>query len=117
MVRRQDGRRYAPPRGHNKYMQRRRGEDVATANFQIGPTAKVFTEDFREVEPGSGEPGMIATSGSIPLGYYKDEERTARTFPTIKGVRYSMAGDWCRVDCNLLLSCSTKWLRKCLAIS
>ena len=77
-----------------------RGEDVATANFQIGPTVKVFTEDFREVEPGSGEPGMIATSGSIPLGYYKDEERTARTFPTINGVRYSMAGDWCRVEAD-----------------
>jgi len=38
------------------------------------------------VVPGSGEAGMIATSGSIPLGYYKDEERTAKTFPTIDGV-------------------------------
>lgn len=77
-----------------------RGDDVATASFQIGPTVKVFTEDFREVAPGSGEPGMIATSGSIPLSYYKDEERTARTFPTINGVRYSMAGDWCRVEAD-----------------
>ncbi len=75
-----------------------RGDDTETAKFEIGPTVKVFTEDFRELEPGSGEPGMIATSGSIPLGYYKDEERTAKTFPTIDGVRYSMAGDWCTVE-------------------
>lgn len=77
-----------------------RGEDVETASFQLGPDVKVFTEDLREVIPGSGEAGMIATSGSIPLGYYKDEEKTAKTFPTINGVRYSMAGDWCRIEAD-----------------
>jgi fatty-acyl-CoA synthase len=77
-----------------------RGDAVATARFELGPDVKVFTEDFREVVPGSGEAGMIATSGSIPLGYYKDEARTAQTFPTINGVRYSMAGDWCRVEAD-----------------
>lgn len=76
------------------------GDDIETASFQLGPNVKVFTEDFREVVPGSGEAGMIATAGSIPLGYYKDEERTARTFPTINGVRYSMAGDWCRLEAD-----------------
>ena len=73
------------------------GQDTATARFAVGPDVKVFTEDFREVLPGADEPGMIATCGSIPLGYYKDPERTASTFPTIDGVRYSMAGDWCRL--------------------
>ncbi len=77
-----------------------RGDDIATASFQVGPDVKVFTEDHREVEPGSGEAGMIATSGSIPLGYYKDPERSAVTFPTINGVRYSMAGDWARVEAD-----------------
>ncbi len=76
----------------------RAGEEIETAHFQIGPYVRVFTEDFRDVEPGSGEAGMIATAGPIPLGYYKDEEKTAKTFPTIDGVRYSMAGDWCRVE-------------------
>ena len=66
------------------------GEDSQTARFEVGPDVKVFTEDFRQVSPGSEEPGMIATSGSIPLGYYKDPERTATTFPTIDGVRYSI---------------------------
>jgi acyl-CoA synthetase (AMP-forming)/AMP-acid ligase II len=76
-----------------------RGE-TRTARFKIGERCKVFTEDHREVEPGSGERGFIARSGPIPLGYYKDDEKTARTFPTIHGVRYSIPGDWCTVDAD-----------------
>ena len=71
-----------------------------TARFQIGESCKVFTEDHRQVEPGSGERGFIARSGPIPLGYYKDEEKTARTFPTIDGIRYSIPGDWCIVEAD-----------------
>jgi fatty-acyl-CoA synthase len=29
----------------------------------------------------------------VPLGYLGDAEKTARTFPTIEGVRYSVPGD------------------------
>ncbi len=68
-----------------------------TAKFQIGERCKVFTEDHREVEPGSEERGFIARCGPIPMGYYKDEEKSAKTFPTINGVRYSIPGDWCTV--------------------
>ena len=71
-----------------------------TAKFTIGPDCKVFTEDHREVAPGSGERGFIARRGPIPLGYYKDPEKTARTFPTIDGVRYSIPGDWCTVEAD-----------------
>jgi fatty-acyl-CoA synthase len=78
----------------------KRGDSTPTGSFQIGPEVKIFTEDFREVEPGSGEAGMIAKAGPNPLGYYRDEEGTARTFPVIDGVRYSMAGDWCRVEAD-----------------
>ena len=69
-----------------------------TAVFKIGDHCKVFTEDHREVVPGSGERGFIARSGAIPLGYYKDEKKTAETFPSIDGVRYSVPGDWCTVE-------------------
>jgi len=71
-----------------------------TAKFSIGDRCKVFTEDHREVEPGSGERGFIARCGPIPLGYYKDEKKTAETFPTIDGVRYSIPGDWCTVGAD-----------------
>lgn len=74
-------------------------EGVAeTGKFQIGAGCKVFTEDHKEVAPGSGVPGLIAKSGNIPVGYYKDPERSARTFPVIDGVRYSIPGDWCLVE-------------------
>jgi len=72
--------------------------EVETARFQIGERVKVFDEQNREVTPGSGKPGFVARSGPIPLGYYKDEEKTASTFKTIDGVRYSIPGDWCQVE-------------------
>jgi acyl-CoA synthetase (AMP-forming)/AMP-acid ligase II len=71
-----------------------------TARFQIGEKCQVFSEDHRPIEPGSGERGFIARCGPIPLGYYKDEDKTAKTFPVIDGVRYSIPGDWCTVDAD-----------------
>jgi 3-oxocholest-4-en-26-oate---CoA ligase len=75
------------------------------ARFQIGPHCKVFSEDFREIQPGSDEAGFVARAGAIPRGYYKDEAKTAKTFPTIGGVRYSIPGDYCKVaaDGTLIL--------------
>ena len=69
-----------------------------TSKFEIGPNCKVFSEDDREIEPGSGEAGFIARGGAVPLGYYKDEAKTAKTFRTINGIRYSIPGDWCTVE-------------------
>ena len=74
------------------------GEKPRSARFTIGPDCKVFNEAHEEVRPGSGERGFIARAGPIPLGYYKDDKKTAETFPTIDGVRYSIPGDWCIVD-------------------
>ena len=72
--------------------------EVQTAKFQIGDRCKVFDENDQLVEPGSGTSGIIAMSPPIPLGYYKDAKKTAETFKTINGVRYSMPGDWCVVE-------------------
>jgi fatty-acyl-CoA synthase len=43
---------------------------------------------------------MVAMRGNIPLGYYKDPERTAATFRTYGGVRYSVPGDHATVDAD-----------------
>src|SRR5262249_43364672 len=51
-----------------------------TAKFSLNATTKVFTEDGREVEPGSGEVGVVANGGLVPIGYFKDAEKSARTF-------------------------------------
>ncbi|MFI5315916.1 MAG: acyl-CoA synthetase [Myxococcota bacterium] len=74
--------------------------EVRTAKFTVGDRCKVFSEDHREIAPGSGEKGFIARSGPIPVGYYKDPDKTAKTFPTINGVRYSIPGDWCTVEAD-----------------
>ena len=75
-------------------------ESYNVGTFKIGDRVKVFTDDNREVEPGSEERGRIARSGAIPVGYYKDPEKSAQTFPTINGVRYSIPGDWCTVEAD-----------------
>ncbi|MGA9275902.1 acyl-CoA synthetase [Ilumatobacter sp.] len=70
-----------------------KGVETETAKFTQMPTTKVFTDEDREVTPGSDEVGMVAAGGNVPIGYYKDEEKSARTFRTIDGVRYSFPGD------------------------
>ncbi len=71
-----------------------------TAKFELGENVRVFTEDGKEVTPGSGEIGMIATSGNVPVGYYKDPEKSARTFKELNGVRYSFPGDFAQVEAD-----------------
>jgi acyl-CoA synthetase (AMP-forming)/AMP-acid ligase II len=78
----------------------RAGEANKTATFQLGENARVITEDGRDVVPGSGEQGRVVTRGRTPVGYYKDPEKSAATFITIEGVRYSMPGDWAEVDAD-----------------
>jgi 3-oxocholest-4-en-26-oate---CoA ligase len=67
------------------------------------PTSKmtVLDEKLEPIEPGSGEVGMIARIGNVPLGYYGDEEKSARTFPTLPdGTRVSVLGDMAHVEAD-----------------
>ncbi len=75
-----------------------RDASADTAKFQINEGVKVFTDDAREVTPGSGEIGMLATSGMVPIGYYKDPDKSAETFREIDGVRYSFPGDYATIE-------------------
>ncbi|HSS11190.1 MAG TPA: acyl-CoA synthetase [Acidimicrobiales bacterium] len=74
------------------------GGQRGTASFSLGPGAKVFTEDGRELQAGSGEIGMLGLPGYLPVGYYKDPEKSATTFRVIDGVRYSIPGDFATVS-------------------
>jgi acyl-CoA synthetase (AMP-forming)/AMP-acid ligase II len=60
----------------------------------------VLDEDGNEVKPGSGVRGVIAKKGNIPVGYYKDEKKTAETFRTYNGVRYAIPGDYAEVEAD-----------------
>ena len=53
----------------------------------------VLDDNLDPVKPGSGDTGMLARFGAIPLGYWKDEAKTAATFKTKDGVRYVIPGD------------------------
>ncbi|ADT97618.1 MULTISPECIES: acyl-CoA synthetase [Mycolicibacterium] len=66
----------------------------------IDKNTKVLDEDGNEVEPGSGKRGVIAKCGHIPVGYFKDEKKTAETFRTYNGVRYAIPGDYAEVEAD-----------------
>lgn len=71
---------------------------AGTTRFQLGKNACVIDESGRPIAKGSGEAGRVAVRGHLPLGYYKDPEKSAATFPVIDGVRYSVPGDLATID-------------------
>ncbi len=66
----------------------------------IDKNTVVLDDDGNEVVPGSGVRGIIAKRGHIPVGYFKDEKKTAETFKTINGVRYAIPGDYAEVEAD-----------------
>ena len=66
--------------------------------FAMDAATTVLDDDLRPVEPGSGVVGRLARRGRIPLGYHKDPERTAATFPLVDGVRWAVPGDLATVE-------------------
>lgn len=47
-----------------------------------------------------GENGIFARSGHIPIGYYNDPEKTARTFVEVDGRRWLLTGDTARLEAD-----------------
>ena len=80
------------------------GQDATTGTFTPGPGMCVLAEDLSaELAPGDAELGWLGQRGRVPLGYLGDAAKTARTFPTIGGVRYSVPGDRARVTAHGML--------------
>jgi acyl-CoA synthetase (AMP-forming)/AMP-acid ligase II len=61
--------------------------------FSFGEHTIVLADDGNPTTPGDGVVGRLARRGFIPLGYYKDQEKTEATFPTINGQRWVVPGD------------------------
>jgi acyl-CoA synthetase (AMP-forming)/AMP-acid ligase II len=76
------------------------GQAAETAKFELSPDTIVIDDENRPIAPGSDQIGRLAVGGRQPLGYYKDEEKTAKTFLTIDGTRYSCPGDFATVDAD-----------------
>ncbi|MFG1929312.1 acyl-CoA synthetase [Mycobacterium sp. NPDC048908] len=70
---------------------------VSTGKFTAGPDTQVAAERLDAIlEPGHDGIGWLAQRGFVPLGYKGDAAKTAKTFPVIDGVRYSIPGDRAR---------------------
>jgi acyl-CoA synthetase (AMP-forming)/AMP-acid ligase II len=73
----------------------RRGQSGVSARFVPLAETRLFAEDGREIPKSSTEPGLIAAGGTaLPAGYYKDPEKTAKTFRIVDGKRFAFIGDW-----------------------
>ena len=68
--------------------------------FKMIPNTEILDEDFRPIAPGSGGIGRVALRGHIPLGYFNDPEKTAKTFFTVDGVRWVIPGDLARPEAD-----------------
>jgi 3-oxocholest-4-en-26-oate---CoA ligase len=67
-------------------------------SFYMGDEVTVLDDSGNQIEPGSGQIGMVARSGRLPLGYYKDPEKTAERFKEFKGKRWVLPGDFATIE-------------------
>lgn len=74
----------------------RGGGPTPSLRFAAKPTTMVVDDDLRPVPAGTI--GRLATTGRVPLGYYGDPERSARTFVEIGGQRWSLPGDMATME-------------------
>jgi len=72
---------------------------VDTARFLAAPGVIIVSEDGRRITPGSGEVGLVAVPGGAE-GYHNDAAKTAATFRTIDGVRYTVPGDHATLEAD-----------------
>jgi 3-oxocholest-4-en-26-oate---CoA ligase len=78
----------------------RDGAPAPSLTFTAKAETMVVDDDLRPIARGSGTIGRLATRGSVPLGYYKDADRSARTFVEIDGARWSLPGDMATIDAD-----------------
>jgi fatty-acyl-CoA synthase len=71
---------------------------VQTGKFQLSDTTKLFSADLELIESKPGARGLVGVGGLQPLGYYKDPEKSAKTFVECEAGRFSVPGDWAEVN-------------------
>jgi acyl-coenzyme A synthetase/AMP-(fatty) acid ligase len=77
-----------------------RSTDDLPARFFPVPATAVLGEGDRLLQPGDDATGVLAYRGPMPLGYHGDPARTATTFRTVDGVRWSVPGDLARLEAD-----------------
>ena len=66
----------------------------------LGPNSVILDEDNHvlDLETNVGRTGRLGRGGSVPVGYYKDEKKSAETFLVVDGMRISVPGDFARIE-------------------
>ena len=67
-------------------------------SFYMDDDTTVLDDDLKPLTPGDGRIGKIARKGHVPLGYFRDEVKTAERFKTIDGVRWVLPGDYAALE-------------------
>ena len=75
-------------------------ERAGMPTVKMGPDTVVLDDDMNIVQPGSGVVGRMARGGNVPLRYHKDPEKSAATFVTVNGKRFSVSGDSAIVEAD-----------------
>ncbi|MBW2294898.1 MAG: AMP-binding protein [Deltaproteobacteria bacterium] len=71
---------------------------VQTGKFQLSDKTRLFDADLELIESKPGARGLVGVGGLQPLGYYKDPEKSAKTFVECEAGRFSVPGDWAEVN-------------------
>ncbi|MFM7684993.1 MAG: acyl-CoA synthetase [Actinomycetota bacterium] len=72
------------------------GAGHSAPRFDVGPDTTVLDDDGQQCAPGVV--GLLARRGNIPLGYYKDPEKSAQTFRVYDGQRWVVPGDFAVIE-------------------
>jgi acyl-CoA synthetase (AMP-forming)/AMP-acid ligase II len=76
--------------------------NISTDGPVVGLAASgiVLDENNELLDPDTdvGKVGRLGRGGSVPIGYYKDPVKSAATFLEINGERYSVPGDFARIE-------------------
>ena len=68
--------------------------------FAVNERTAVLDSALRPVAPGSGVVGHVAQRGHVPLGYYRDPEKSAEVFVEVDGERWVLLGDLATVEAD-----------------
>jgi acyl-CoA synthetase (AMP-forming)/AMP-acid ligase II len=79
-------------------------DDEGRPRFMMGEHTTVLDDEGIPVEPGSGVVGRLARGGYVPIGYYKDPEKTASVFAEAGGKRWVLPGDMAMVEADGLIT-------------
>jgi acyl-CoA synthetase (AMP-forming)/AMP-acid ligase II len=74
--------------------------DATASRFTLDDRTAVLDDDHQPLAPGSGVMGHLARTGRIPIGYYKDPEKTAATIVESGGRRWVLSGDYATIEAD-----------------